>query len=125
MGSNPNIAVISPSFFKPLMNDYSTKLRLPFVFVKKHRKFLPANVMLRIRTGKIWNVKIDEYYDDGEGLCFFTEGWSDFVRDLELQNMQMLVFSLSVDEATFDVTVYKANSNKKEFSAIDFPIPGS
>ncbi|KAH6834434.1 hypothetical protein C2S53_004169 [Perilla frutescens var. hirtella] len=113
MGNNPNTAVIRPSFFKPLMNDYSTKLRLPFVFVKKHRKFLPENAMLRIRTGKIWNMKIEEYYEDGEGLCFFTEGWSDFVRDLELQNMQMLVFSLNVDKAAFNVTVYEENSNEK------------
>ncbi|KAH6765424.1 hypothetical protein C2S52_016407 [Perilla frutescens var. hirtella] len=87
MRSNPT-AVLRPSFFKPLTDDYSTKLNLPISFVQKRSNFLPENATLRIGTGKIWNVKIEEYSDDGEG-CFFTEGWNDFVRDLDLQKMQI------------------------------------
>ncbi|KAH6814956.1 hypothetical protein C2S51_019776 [Perilla frutescens var. frutescens] len=120
--------IIEPGFltFHSLMLPRSfTFKKLPIGFVRKHRNFLPENATLRIGTGKIWSVKIEEYSDDGEGICFFTEGWSDFVRDLDLQKMQMLVFFLNIDEAIFDITVYEANANEMEFSAVDFPIPES
>ncbi|KAH6803190.1 hypothetical protein C2S51_034636 [Perilla frutescens var. frutescens] len=70
MGSNPT------AVFKPLIDNNSTKLKLPIGFVRKHRNFLPENAMLRIGTGKIWNVKIEEYSDDG--------GWNDFIADNQL-----------------------------------------
>lgn len=88
--------------------------RLPIDFVRKYRGLMPAeNVKLRINSGKTWDVRIDGG-DDDDGECFFTEGWSKFVKDLVVEEGQILVLRLDIGEATFDVWVYGHNGCEKE-----------
>lgn len=76
---------------------------------------MPENMKLRIATGRTWDVMLAQNEDD-DREWYFTVGWSDFVKDLELKEMQMLLFWLNTDEATFDVSVYATNTCEREFS---------
>lgn len=79
---------------------------------------MPAeNVKLRINSGKTWDVRIDGDDEDEGGECFFTEGWSKFVKDLVVEDRQILMLRLNIGEgeaATFDVWVYGHDGCERE-----------
>lgn len=94
--------------------------RLPPVFVRNYGEFLHGSAELRTNSGETWNVEIgEEIYDDGvKYWCFVGGGWRKFVKDLELQLGEFLIFVFNVSEYTFDVTVFGTNCCERQISAM-------
>ncbi|KAK4421067.1 hypothetical protein Salat_2057200 [Sesamum alatum] len=94
-----------PSFYKIFItSDFIRQLRLPPVFVEKHGGFLSTteNVKLRISSGETWDVKLERMKNE---QYYFTRGWTEFVKDINLEKLELLVFRLIAD-STFHVHVY-------------------
>ncbi|KAL3616460.1 hypothetical protein CASFOL_039850 [Castilleja foliolosa] len=100
---NSNLGIYKhASFFKILLFDFSTKLRIPKEFVKKYGEIMPEEVILETEAGsKSWAVKIKPLDDT---FCF-NNGWPQFVKDNNLSDMDFLVFSL-VSKSNFHVAIY-------------------
>ncbi|CAI9752819.1 unnamed protein product [Fraxinus pennsylvanica] len=99
-----------PSFFKVLIGNFTPRLRLPALFVLNYGEILPENVTLKIDSGKSWNVKLEQ----DEGQHYFTQGWVEFVEDLDLKMGTFLVFRV-VDNWTVNVLVYGLSGCEMEF----------
>lgn len=91
--------------------------RIPPLFGKTFEHLLPDNVLLQTKSGETWSVKIeriDERY-------YFTDGWSKFVKDLELQMGEFLVFWLVLrgNDATavFKVAMYGITGCDKDLNS--------
>ncbi|CAH9102219.1 unnamed protein product [Cuscuta epithymum] len=97
-----------PAFFKVLTDDFATHLRLPPSFIYKFRKRLPESPVLTVGTEEEWSVKMEEV---AEAQCF-TEGWSEFVKDLHLDLHNFLVFWLE-SPSKFFVEVYNEDGSAK------------
>ncbi|KAL0450271.1 UNVERIFIED_CONTAM: B3 domain-containing protein LOC [Sesamum latifolium] len=110
MGRKPKV---KPSFFKVLIKDFAQKLNLPPVFVQKYGQMLPGTAELRTSSGETWRVKLEI---EDEKYCF-TGGWSKFVKDVELEMGEFLVFWFNIGKSSFDVSVYGINGCEKGISS--------
>ncbi|KAB2094652.1 hypothetical protein ES319_A02G174500v1 [Gossypium barbadense] len=99
----------SPSFFKVLVGDFVTKLKIPPAFVKYVLKGkVPKKFSLYSDSGNSWRVRVEVQ----QGSYFFNSGWSKFVKYHGLEIGDFLVFFL-VDSSTFDVFIYNRTACAK------------
>ncbi|KAL3616493.1 GATA-binding factor 2 [Castilleja foliolosa] len=104
------------SFFKILLFDFSTKLRIPKEFVKKYGEIMPEEAILETEArSKSWAVKIKPL---DEHFCFMN-GWPQFVKDNKLCDMDFLVFTL-VSKSTFQVAIYGKDGVLRQPFSPDF-----
>ncbi|KAL3616457.1 hypothetical protein CASFOL_039847 [Castilleja foliolosa] len=104
------------SFFKILLFDFSTKLRIPKEFVKKYGEIIPEEAILETEAGsKSWAVEIKPL---DEHFCF-SNGWPQFVKDNKLNDMDFLVFTL-VSKSTFQVAIYGKDGVLRQPFSPDF-----
>lgn len=98
-----------PEFFKVYLPDLSSKrLRIPQAFIKHFNGTIPRQAILKILTGKLWHVKLEET----EGKLFIQDGWEDFVSDNCLEHGEFLVFSYNKN-SIFDVRHFGLNGCNK------------
>ncbi|GAV88973.1 B3 domain-containing protein [Cephalotus follicularis] len=106
----------SPSFFKVLIGDFATKLRIPTAFLKNFNGFLPKICILKSISDKTWQVTMDK---NDEGY-FFNRGWSKFVKYHGLEYGDFLLFWFR-DNSKFEVVIYGRTACEKD---IDFKCEG-
>ncbi|XP_071740159.1 B3 domain-containing protein At3g18960-like [Rutidosis leptorrhynchoides] len=101
----------SPSFFKILLNptDHS-QLVLPDDFVTKHlQNKIPQDPIIQTLNGDyIWKLKIEK---NGANY-YFTNGWSDVVKEVKLGFGDVLLFRL-IDKSTFRLLIYSPSGCPK------------
>ncbi|KAL3525738.1 hypothetical protein ACH5RR_014110 [Cinchona calisaya] len=96
------------------MFSYSFLQRIPPLFVKTFEQILPERTLLQTKSGETWSVKIERI---GEYYCF-TDGWPNFVKDLELIIGDFLVFWLILGEKSiFRVAMYDITGCEKELNS--------
>ncbi|XP_034689675.1 B3 domain-containing protein Os01g0723500-like [Vitis riparia] len=99
----------NPSFFKVLIGDFTSKLRIPPAFMKKFRRMTFNNAVLKTITGESWMVSVKQ-----EDSCyFFKKGWKKFVKDQHLEAGDFLVFWF-LGDSTFQVVVYDKSGCEKD-----------
>ncbi|XP_010908022.1 B3 domain-containing protein At3g17010 [Elaeis guineensis] len=98
------------SFFKVMMGDFKTSLRIPTPFKKRLRGKLRSKSVLRSARGGIWHVAMRGSDRDG---WFFQRGWEAFVADHAVAVGDFLVFVFDGDIG-FDVKIYGKNGCEKE-----------
>ncbi|PKI48443.1 B3 domain-containing protein Os03g0212300-like [Punica granatum] len=106
--------IAQPYFFKILIGDFTTKLRVPPAFVKNFKEILPTKVRLEydyVGRPLLWNVKMKK----NKSECYVTGGWQKIVRDLDLRVGDFLVFRL-VNEETLEVVVFDRTCCEKKIN---------
>ncbi|KAG5535729.1 hypothetical protein RHGRI_023479 [Rhododendron griersonianum] len=104
-----------PSFFKVLMNDFASKLRIPrdFVIVRNLEGKLPAKALIKDRNYlHWWTVKVKKTGEKNH-YSFMRSGWRKFVRDCELKERDFLVFKL-ISNSVFEIVRYAPNGCEKD-----------
>ncbi|KAL0911196.1 hypothetical protein M5K25_019318 [Dendrobium thyrsiflorum] len=89
------------SFFKVMIGDFQTRLRIPPCFHKHLSGKILVKSVLRSRGGRRWAVMLRR---EGKNL-FFGKGWECFVTDLSIQLGEFLLFVYDGDLG-FDVKIY-------------------
>ncbi|KAJ8762177.1 hypothetical protein K2173_007331 [Erythroxylum novogranatense] len=103
----------SIKFLQRLCSGFEDKLALPMKFGNNLRNILPQNVVLKGPGGCTWCVGLRAK----KGTLFFKDGWRKFVMDHSLQNGDMLLFTYSVGNSQFDVSVFDTKTQcEKEAS---------
>ncbi|KAK8943267.1 putative B3 domain-containing protein [Platanthera zijinensis] len=102
------------SFFKVMIGDFQTRLKIPPCFHKQFGGDIPVNSVLRSRGGRRWAVKLRR---EGNNL-FFGEGWECFVADLSVQLGEFLLFVYD-GFLGFDVKIYGITGCEKEYRTAD------
>ncbi|CAK7332187.1 unnamed protein product [Dovyalis caffra] len=103
-----------PSFFKVLIGDFSSQLRIPPKFAKHLESNLNQTFRVRNSAGDCWYVRIER----NQNILCLTEGWREFVQDNALELGDFLIFSCS-GISDFDVTVYGKDCCEKNAVAAD------
>ncbi|XVF84239.1 hypothetical protein PTKIN_Ptkin17bG0009800 [Pterospermum kingtungense] len=104
-----------PCFFKILIFDFSTHLRIPHAFAKNFEadlpRTLPQEFVLETLTSakRFWHVDLDKGADN----CFyFGKGWNQFVQQNSLQNGDLVVFRY-YGRFRFKLEIYGTHCCKK------------
>ncbi|XP_077233164.1 B3 domain-containing protein Os01g0723500-like isoform X2 [Tasmannia lanceolata] len=113
MGRKPT-SLRRASFFKVLIGDFTTKLRIPPAFVRRFNGKLLNKSILKNPTGKFWHVKVERIGND----LFFQEGWQNFVKDNSLQTGDFLVLEYD-GNSEFDVLIFGKSGCEKEDALAD------
>ncbi|KAL6993682.1 hypothetical protein U1Q18_011794 [Sarracenia purpurea var. burkii] len=99
-----------PSFFKVLIGDFATKLRIPPAFLASFEGEFPATATIKTNNGESWPVKIEQI----EKNHFFAHrGWQNVVKDCQLDVGDFLVFRL-IPDWVFEITIYAPSGCEKE-----------
>ncbi|KAI9111211.1 hypothetical protein K1719_017822 [Acacia pycnantha] len=101
------------SFFKIIINEeYTTKLRIPLLFVSRYSSLVPKTVTFirSYSSDRSWKVDIVE--EDDKRL-YYKNGWSTFVEDNAVEISSFLVFKF-VGDSTFKVKIYGKSACEKE-----------
>ncbi|WOG84890.1 hypothetical protein DCAR_0104075 [Daucus carota subsp. sativus] len=101
---------MDPSFFKPLVGDFSRKLLIPPAFVERMEGKLGSELALKYECERVYTVQVEKLE---EGRFFFVNGWPQFVADHGLDYGDFVVFRL-VQDSTFQVTVYDPSMCEKD-----------
>ncbi|XP_050368957.1 B3 domain-containing protein REM5-like [Argentina anserina] len=99
MGEKPTK---KPSFFKVLLGDFSSHLRVPQKFTKNHIRPSLGKCVLSGPSGKRSVVELERRKN---GLFFHNHGWRSFVKDHLLQFGDFLVFHYD-GKSKFKVKIY-------------------
>ncbi|KAM0970588.1 hypothetical protein ACFX13_018893 [Malus domestica] len=102
-------AVRAPTFFKVLVDDFSTQLQIPLAFLVHFDGKVPQETHLQT-PGGTWPVSLEKRND----RFFFQKGWKEFVQDNGFQLCEFLVFRY-YEKLGFYVDIYGRNGCKKEF----------
>lgn len=104
-----------PSFFKILLGDFATVLRLPPLFVEVYGERLSPTVSLDTGASpeKSWAVKVEKSGDHS----VLGDGWSAFVRGNRLEAGDFAVFCLMDNWSTFKVQLYDCTCCDKQLSS--------
>ncbi|OMO87672.1 hypothetical protein CCACVL1_08832 [Corchorus capsularis] len=102
-------------FFANLPSGFHEQLAIPKKFALKLRNKLPETATLKGPSGLTWSVELTR---NGDAL-FFTNGWAEFVKDISLEENDLLIFRFN-GESSFNVWVYDP-SNGTEKEALYFP----
>ncbi|KAK4268130.1 hypothetical protein QN277_024825 [Acacia crassicarpa] len=101
------------SFFKIIINEeYTTKLRIPLLFVSRYSSLVPKTVKFirSYSSDRSWKVDIVE--EDDKRL-YYKNGWSTFVEDNAVEIASFIVFKF-VGDSTFKVKIYGKCACEKE-----------
>ncbi|KAI9104372.1 hypothetical protein K1719_022944 [Acacia pycnantha] len=100
----------NPSFFKVLIEDFSTRLKIPSDFNKVLDKEVPKKAILETYYGKSEEVEVEKH----ENRYCFCKGWSKFVENNKLESEDLLVFKYLSDCSKFKVKIYGKTCCEKE-----------
>ncbi|KAI9104288.1 hypothetical protein K1719_022860 [Acacia pycnantha] len=100
----------NPSFFKVLIEDFSTRLKIPSDFNKVLDKEVPKKAILETYYGKSEEVEVEKH----ENRFCFCKGWSKFVENNKLESEDLLVFKYLSDCSKFKVKIYGKTCCEKE-----------
>ncbi|KAI9104345.1 hypothetical protein K1719_022917 [Acacia pycnantha] len=100
----------NPSFFKVLIQDFSTRLKIPPDFNKVFGKEVPKKAILEICYGKSEEVEVEKH----ENRFCFCKGWSKFVEKNKLEYGDFLVFKYLSDCSKFKVKIFGKTCCEKE-----------
>ncbi|KAL0430320.1 UNVERIFIED_CONTAM: hypothetical protein Sradi_0658000 [Sesamum radiatum] len=103
-----------PSFFKPLIGDFSTQLSIPVEFARRYKELLPEKVCLETESQESWAVKIEQV---NERHCL-VGGWPEFVKGNQLEEGDFLVFYF-VGRSTFRVAIFSMDGCDKCYPSSD------
>ncbi|CAH9088719.1 unnamed protein product [Cuscuta epithymum] len=113
-----------PSFFKILIGDFASALRLPPLFVEIFGEKLSPTLSLVANAAaaseKKWAVKLKK---SGEH-SLFGDGWDKFVKDNDLAAGDFAVFWLMDNYSTFQVRLYDYTCCEKQLSSSRFSPAG-
>ncbi|KAI4367408.1 hypothetical protein MLD38_023148 [Melastoma candidum] len=111
-GTGPSCSSSSPrclEFFKVFIPSFSSRqLRVPPDFVKQC-EIIPRKVILRELSGRSWNVGLLE----NAGGLFIKNGWSEFVKDNDLQFGDCLLFEYDMS-SVFHIKIFGRNGCRKD-----------
>ncbi|GLT75248.1 hypothetical protein SLA2020_469860 [Shorea laevis] len=102
------------SFGMVLVGDFTESLRIPWEFMKDFEVSLPHIFYLMPDLGESQLVIMQE---KNRG-CFFTLGWSDFVKHQNLQIGDLLIFYF-VGNTTFEVAIYDRTTCCKKKTSLE------
>ncbi|KAI4356255.1 hypothetical protein L6164_000289 [Bauhinia variegata] len=98
-GKTTTLSPNRPTFFKVLVNDFSTGLEIPWAFVMKY-KYVPYESVLLLYQDKQWRLDVEMV---GERVYF--KGLERFVEDNSLKIGDFLIFKY-VENSTLKVKMY-------------------
>ncbi|XP_052206205.1 B3 domain-containing protein Os01g0723500-like [Diospyros lotus] len=111
------------SFFKVLIGDFATRLRIPPAFVAKFQGTFPGDVLIKAKEGgssSSWPVKI---HKTSAGCFMHHHGWEKFVQDNHLQSCDSLVFNLTYASSwVFSVVAYGPTCCQKKLMMMNSQI---
>lgn len=97
------------SFFMFCYGD-SSKLNIPKAFANKYRDFLrQGSLQLTTDSGRTWNVRVKRNSISAAYQFQITDGWSKFVDDNDLLEMNFLTFRI-VGDAALHVSIFRGDS---------------
>ncbi|KAH7660904.1 B3 DNA binding domain-containing protein [Dioscorea alata] len=99
------------SFFKVMVGDFKSSMRIPPCFAK-HLKGRVRSLLRSSNGGGAWRVRVDKL----DGSLFFRGGWESFAEAHSITDGDFVVFVFDGDRG-FDVTVYGKNGCEKELPA--------
>ncbi|VFQ85974.1 unnamed protein product [Cuscuta campestris] len=104
-----------PSFFKILLGDFATVLRLPLLFVEVYGERLSPTVSLATGASpeKSWAVKVEKSGDH----WVLGDGWSAFVKGNRLEAGDFAIFWMMDNWSTFKVRLYDCTCCDKQLSS--------
>ncbi|OMO85996.1 hypothetical protein COLO4_21352 [Corchorus olitorius] len=105
-----------PAFFKVLIGDLSTDLKLPPQFAKGFQRCLvnklPEDRLILSCDGKSWAVEVVNVAKD---KVYFREGWKEFVNDNSLGIGGLIVFEYQGD-LKFNLDIFGRQCSRKGVS---------
>lgn len=105
--------MVVPSFFKIMVGDFKSALRLPRLFVKKFEGVLPDKALLETKYGESWSINIEKI---GEDYCF-NHGWAQFVSYHQLAMCDLLLFKpIPEEKLAFRVLMFGPSACEKEIT---------
>ncbi|VFQ92999.1 unnamed protein product [Cuscuta campestris] len=113
--STLQMQIQKPSFFKILLGDFATVLRLPLLFVEVYGERLSPTVSLATGASpeKSWAVKVEKSGDH----WVLGDGWSAFVKGNRLEAGDFAIFWLMDNWSTFKVRLYDCTCCDKQLSS--------
>ncbi|KAI9104295.1 hypothetical protein K1719_022867 [Acacia pycnantha] len=103
------------SFFKVLINDFSTRLQIPPSFIKEFGKDgAPKRTTLETYNFKYWEVGVEKLGNK----FYFNNGWDKFVQDNSLENGDFLVLKYFADYSKFKVKIYGKTCCEKQLNFV-------
>ncbi|GMI86010.1 REPRODUCTIVE MERISTEM 39, REDUCED VERNALIZATION RESPONSE 1 [Hibiscus trionum] len=105
------------SFFKILIFDFHTRLRIPPAFIKNLEKNvlekLPQQSILETDDGRFWHVDVEKIDNN---LCF-KKGWKKFVQQNSLKMGDLIVFSYH-GNFRFKLEIYGRNCCRRRVETL-------
>ncbi|KAK3140119.1 hypothetical protein QOZ80_5AG0396250 [Eleusine coracana subsp. coracana] len=95
-------------FFKLMTGDFAQCINIPHKFGNSFKGKTSKGFNLKGPSGEIWNVGITKHANE----LFFMLGWGDFAKAHELQENDLLIFTLS-GSYSFDVMIFDASGCEK------------
>ncbi|ONK64860.1 uncharacterized protein A4U43_C07F30730 [Asparagus officinalis] len=108
MGKPKLISMATPSFFKVMLADFRTKLRIPPCFKRHLGDSIVQRSVLRNSMGRKWEIKVGIVDDQ----VLLQDGWGRFISDNSINSGDFLVFFYDGDMG-FDVKIYGATCCEK------------
>ncbi|KAH6795136.1 hypothetical protein C2S52_005613 [Perilla frutescens var. hirtella] len=100
---------VPSSFFMFCTDDFANKLSIPLAFGNQYKKFLRQPYLeLKTESGRSWMVKAKKM----NKKWFFTDGWSRFTTDNQLNLINLLTFRIS-GESALDVSIFRNDCCKE------------
>ncbi|XP_054781827.1 B3 domain-containing protein Os01g0723500-like [Prosopis cineraria] len=105
-----------PSFFKVLIRDFSTRLKIPPAFMKEFGKDMSKKTSTLIETynGRSWEVEVEKLGNK----FYFNSGWHKFVEDNNLETGDFLVFKYFADYSKFKVKIFGKTCCEKQSNVV-------
>ncbi|PIA65227.1 hypothetical protein AQUCO_00100601v1 [Aquilegia coerulea] len=113
-GDNPSPSIVRMKrnkFFRVIKSRYP-QIEFPSEFVEEHGYKLPDELVLKVRTGDFWNIKVKKF---GERIRTLR-GWQGFVEHYSIGVGYCLFFTYD-GISSFDVVICDA-----EDAEIDYPL---
>ncbi|GJN35352.1 hypothetical protein PR202_gb24112 [Eleusine coracana subsp. coracana] len=106
--SQEHMDVNRTRFFKLMTGDFAQCISIPHKFGNSLKGKTSKGFNLKGPTGEIWSAGITKHANE----LFFMLGWGDFARAHELQENDLLIFTLS-GSYSFDVMIFDASGCEK------------
>ncbi|KAF8692267.1 hypothetical protein HU200_039874 [Digitaria exilis] len=95
-------------FFKLITGDFTQGISIPEKFAKNFKGQTTGGFELKASSGKTWHINVDKRGDE----LFLTSEWEDFVKDHELQENDLLLFTCC-GNSSFKVEIFEASGSEK------------
>ncbi|KAI9111213.1 hypothetical protein K1719_017824 [Acacia pycnantha] len=102
---------MSRYFFKILIGEWKTKLRIPKLFVSSFSLTPKTVILIDASSKNLWKVNMEQEEEDPIEL-YFKRGWSKFLKDNTLMAADFLIFKFD-GNSTFKVVICGKSSCEK------------